>query len=59
MVRDAMYRSEFEVEKTKRRMQPFKIPGRCLIPDSSVATTKGEAEAELEALLAKRSSGEL
>jgi hypothetical protein len=54
-----MYRSELEAEKMKRRMQALSRPGRALIPDILMATTKGEAAADVDALLANASSVEL
>lgn len=59
MVREAMYRSEFEALKTKTRMHPLRKPGRTSMPDSWMATTKGDAEALLPFVLAKRSLSEL
>ena len=40
-----MYKSEFDALKTNIRMQPFRSPGRTLIPDCLMATTNGDADA--------------
>ena len=45
MVREAMYRSEFEALKVKIRMQALRMSGKALMPAILMATTKGEAEA--------------
>ena len=55
----AIYKSEFAAEKTKSNTQPLMKPGRWSMPASWIATTKGEAEALLPCLVAKRSSGAL
>jgi hypothetical protein len=40
-------------------MQAFKIPGSALIFASMMAATKGDADAELDFVVAKMRSGEL
>jgi hypothetical protein len=54
-----MYKSELHALNTNKRMHPFRKPGRTLIPARVIATTNGEAEAELVVtLLAKTSFSE-
>lgn len=59
MVREAMYRSEFEALKVNSRMQALRMSGKALMPAILIATTKGEAEALAFCWLANLRSSEL
>lgn len=58
-VRVPMYKSEVAAERLKIMMQPLIIPGSVLMPASLIATTNGDAAADLPALVEKMSSFEL
>ena len=54
---EATYKSELQALKTKTKTHALKMCGNTLIPELTMATTNGEAAAEVLLVLASNKSG--